>query len=159
MRCKKNPGIQREGNKRRVHLEIANQQKGRPIDTREIRKIAKGVLKEEKRAIEIGVVFVDNKKIQEINKTFLRHNYATDVLSFPYQDDATTLAGEVVVSVEMAVQVAQERGCSVEGEIALYLIHGLLHLLGHDDTQKTSAAMMRQREGELLEALGYSVHL
>ncbi len=159
MRCDKNAGKGRETTKRCIKLEIANLQKLRPIDTREIRKIARGVLKAEKRGVEIDVVFVDNKKIQEINKTFLNHNYATDVLSFPYQDDGATLAGEVIVSVEMAAQVAQERGCAVEDEIALYLVHGLLHLLGYGDKQKKAAAMMRQREGELLEELGYSITL
>ncbi len=155
MRCNKNAGKGRQNNKRCINLEIANLQKLRPIDTREIRKIARGVLKAEKRGVEIDVVFVDNKKIQEINKTFLNHNYATDVLSFPYQDDGATLAGEVIVSVEMAAQVARERGCAVEDEIALYLVHGLLHLLGYGDKQKKAAAMMRQREGELLVELGY----
>ena len=59
----------------------------------------------------------------------------------------------------MAAKLAQKRGYSIEGEVALYLVHGLLHLIGYDDKQKRDAKKMHQREGELLSNFGYRVPL
>ncbi|MCF6156745.1 MAG: rRNA maturation RNase YbeY [Candidatus Brocadia sp.] len=144
-----------------VKLEITDLQKFYPIDKGKIKKLVTGVLKaerEEKNA-ELSVVFVDNKRIKEINRTFLGHNYATDVLSFHYHESSlkSNITGEIIISVEMAAKLAQKHGYSIEGEVALYLVHGLLHLLGYDDKQKGDAKKMHQREGELLSNFGYSV--
>ena len=57
----------------------------------------------------------------------------------------------------MAKKLAQKHDCAVEGEIALYLVHGLLHLFGYNDEQKSAAKKMHQREGELLSDLGFRV--
>lgn len=140
-------------------LEIADRQKLYPINKNWTKKLVNRVLKTEKKVAELSIVFIDNKMIKEMNKTFLGHNYATDVLSFDYHEPSSknTITGEIIVSVEMAVKQAQKRGYSIEGEIALYLIHGLLHLLGYDDRQKRDAKKMHQREKELLANLGYRV--
>jgi len=142
-----------------MKLDIIDLQKLYPIDKNRIKKLVRSVLKVEEKDAELSIVFIDNKRIQEINKTFLGHNYATDVLSFAYNEPSSknNITGEIIVSVEMATKLAQKRGYSVEGEIALYLIHGLLHLLGYDDKQKRDAKKMHQREGELLSNLNYSV--
>jgi len=146
-------------------LEIINLQKYYPIDKNSIKKIVRNVLKFEKKDAELNVVFTDNKRIKEINKTFLGHNYATDVITFAYHEPPlhkvflheSTITGEIIISVEMAKKLAQKHDCAVEGEIALYLVHGLLHLFGYDDKQKKDAKKMHQREGELLPALGFRV--
>lgn len=142
-----------------MKLEIVNIQKHYPIKQNEMKKLVRGVLKIEKRDAELNLVFMDNKGIKKINKKFLGHNYATDVLSFAYHEYPRNKAitGEILVSVEMAVQQAQNRACSVEGEIALYLIHGVLHLLGYDDRKKSDAKKMHQRASDLLARLGYCV--
>ena len=148
-----------------MKLEIINLQKHYPVDTKSIKKIVRGVLKFEKQDAELNVVFTDNKRIKEINKTFLGHNYATDVIAFAYDESSlhkvflneSTITGEIIISVEMAKKLAQKNDCAVEGEIALYLVHGLLHLFGYDDKQKKDAKKMHQREGELLSALGFRV--
>lgn len=142
-----------------MKLEIVDLQKLYPINKNSTKKIVNRVLKVEKKVAELSIVFVDNKRIKEMNKIFLGHNYATDVLSFDYQEPSfkKTITGEIIISAEMAVKRAQKHGYSVEGEIALYLIHGLLHLLGYDDSQKRDAKKMHQREGELLANLGYRV--
>jgi probable rRNA maturation factor len=146
-------------------LEIINLQKYYPIDKNSIKKIVRNVLKFEKKDAELNVVFTDNKRIKEINKTFLGHNYATDVITFVYHEPSLhkvflnegAITGEIIISVEMAKKLAQKHDCIVEGEIALYLVHGLLHLFGYDDKQKKDAKKMHQREGELLSALGFRV--
>jgi len=143
-----------------MKLEIINLQKLYPVDTKSIKKIARGVLKFEKQDAELNIVFTDNKRIKEINKTFLGHNYATDVITFAYDEASINndkASGEIIISVEMAKKLAQKHDCAVEGEIALYLVHGLLHLFGYNDKQRKEAKKMHQREGKLLSALGFRV--
>ena len=148
-----------------MKLEIINLQKLYPVDTKSIKKIARGVLKFEKQDAELNIVFTDNKRIKEINKTFLGHDYATDVITFAYDEPSlnkvflneSTITGEIIISVEMAKKLAQKHDCAVEGEIALYLVHGLLHLFGYNDKQRKEAKKMHQREGELLSDLGFLV--
>ncbi|KKO18021.1 MAG: rRNA maturation RNase YbeY [Candidatus Brocadia sp.] len=143
----------------KVKLEIINLQKCYPIAPGRIKKLVRRIFSGENKDAELNLVFIDNKGIKKINNTFLGHNYATDVLSFAYHEQSpkNTIAGEILVSVEMAVQQAKSRGCSVEGEIALYLVHGVLHLLGYDDRKKKDAQRMHQREGALLAECGYCV--
>ena len=66
------------------------------------------------------------------------------------------LAGELVVSAEMAAATAAEIGVDPRDELALYVVHGLLHLCGYDDLSEAGAAAMRRREDELLKACGRS---
>ncbi|MFO0792958.1 MAG: rRNA maturation RNase YbeY [Candidatus Brocadiaceae bacterium] len=143
----------------RCKLEIINTQRLCAINKKKIKNLVQGVLKIEEKDAELNIVFTDNKKIKEINKTFLRHNYATDVISFPYHESSISniINGEIVVSAEKAIEVSQKHGYEAEGEIALYVIHGLLHLLGYDDKQKKEAKKMHQRERELLLHFGYNV--
>ncbi|MDE1889296.1 MAG: rRNA maturation RNase YbeY [Planctomycetota bacterium] len=140
-----------------MKLEIIDLQKFQPIDKNKIKKIIKGILKVEKKDAELSIVFIDNKTIKQINRAFLGHNYATDVLSFTYDEPSfkNNVKGEIVVSVEMASKLSRRYGYEVEGEIVLYLVHGLLHLLGYDDKRKKDAKKMHQRAGELLLSFGY----
>ncbi|MBE7443944.1 MAG: rRNA maturation RNase YbeY [Planctomycetia bacterium] len=144
-----------------MKLDVINLQKRYPIDKNKIKKLVRNVLKVEKKDkdAELNIVFIDNKGIKEMNRNFLGHTYATDVLSFAYHEPLreNAVTGEIIVSVEMAAQRAQKCGYSIEGETALYLVHGLLHLFGYDDKQKRDAKKMHQREGELLSGLGYCV--
>ena len=145
-----------------VKLDVIDLQKRYPIEKNKIKKLVRYVLKVEKmdkNDAELNVVFIDNKGIKEMNRNFLGHNYATDVLSFAYHEPSreNAITGEIIISVEMAAQRAQKRGYSIEGEITLYLVHGLLHLFGYDDKQKSDAKKMHQREGELLSDIGYCV--
>ena len=182
-----------------MKLEIINLQKLCPVDKNRIKNIIRSVLKSERKDAELNVVFTDNKRIKEINKTFLGHNYATDVITFAYDEASlnndkasynldliasprnkrgfkgcdqertketagkkvslpgNTITGEIIISVEMAKKLAQKHNYAVEGEIALYLVHGLLHLFGYNDKQRKEAKKMHQREGELLSDLGFRV--
>ncbi len=141
-------------------LEIINLQKFHRVNKNKIKELVKVVLKAEAADAEINVVLVDNKKIKEMNNAFLGHNYATDVLSFAYEKEEKQkngVAGEIVISVEMAARIARRQERAVNGELALYLTHGLLHLLGYNDKKKADAKKMHQRERALLASLGYNV--
>ena len=97
---------------------------------------------------EISLAIVSDDQIHDLNRQYLQHDYETDVLSFDLGSDSGSiqLAGEVVVSAETAIRCAREHGIETIDELALYVIHGTLHLVGHDD--KTDDARMQMREAE-----------
>ena len=93
-----------------------------------------------------------NAAIRKINRRFLKHDFATDVISFPL---GTDLLGELVISAEFAVGEAAKRKIPVEEELLRYVAHGILHLLGYDDHDPADrAAMWARQERELSRALG-----
>jgi probable rRNA maturation factor len=137
-------------------IAIATPQETVAVDRAFMRNLVRTVLEGEGVAdAEISLAFVDNATIHRLNKRFLEHDEPTDVLSFPLSEPgAKRLAGELVVGAEVAQAQAQERGHDVQAELALYVIHGLLHLCGHDDKTAEAAAAMRQRERHYLGELG-----
>jgi probable rRNA maturation factor len=136
---------------------IASPQDVVPIDRKQMREIVRVVLEGEGVGVahaEISLAFVDNPTIHTLNKRYLDHDEPTDVLSFPLSEpSAKKLAGELVIGAEVAQAQARERGHDVQVELALYVIHGLLHLCGFDDKSEPAAAAMRQRERHYLKAL------
>ena len=77
------------------------------------------------------------------------------MITFPLGEPGdASLSGELVVSAETAAETAREAGVAPWDELALYLVHGLLHLRGHDDADETGRRAMRSREAEILAGLG-----
>ena len=137
-------------------ISIAMPQEQVPVDRGRMREVARTVLAGEGVAdYEISLAFVDNATIHGLNRRYLDHDEPTDVLSFPLgEPNACKLAGELVLGAEVARDQAAARGHDVQAELALYVIHGLLHLCGHDDTSAEAAAEMRERERHYLRQLG-----
>lgn len=112
----------------------------------------------------IAVNIVDNDTIRGINEQFLSHEGPTDVITFDYRDDddpedGPRTAGEIIVSSDVAATAAAQYGSTVSAELALYVVHGLLHLSGCDDHNDADRAEMRQRETECLSELGQKFDL
>ena len=106
----------------------------------------------------IGVAFVNDAAMARLNRKHLGRIGPTDVLSFDLReavDEKTAIDGEIVMSVDVAVNQARERGHAVEAELALYAVHGTLHLLGYDDRRKCDADRMHEVEDEILSSLGW----
>ena len=120
-----------------------------------MREIVRAVLREEGVSeAEISLAFVDNPAIHQLNKRYLGHDEPTDVLSFPMSDPGSKrLTGELVIGAELAKIEAESRGHDVQAELALYVIHGLLHLCGYDDKSSSDAEEMRERERYYLRLL------
>jgi probable rRNA maturation factor len=137
-------------------ISIATPQEHVPIDRGRIREVARAVLEGQDIAdYEISLAFVDNATIHRLNQRYLNHDEPTDVLSFPLSEpNAARLAGELVLGVEVARDQAAARGHDVQAELALYVIHGLLHLCGFDDKTEGAASRMRERERYYLRQLG-----
>ena len=138
-------------------VEIANLQKHYRIKSSNIKRAVKEVLRKEGRDARLSVVLVDNSRIKELNKQYFNSDEVTDVISFPLSNNKNSLSGEVIVSVETAVDTAGKRNISVEGEIVLYILHGILHLLGYDDGNERDARVMHEEESKILKTLGYNV--
>src|SRR5690348_523804 len=137
-------------------ISIATPQEQVPVDRGRMREVARAVLDGEGVAdYEISLAFVDNPTIHRLNQRYLDHDESTDVLSFPLSEPgARKLSGELVIGAEVAQAQAAARGHDVQAELALYVIHGLLHLCGLDDATPEAAAAMRARERHYLGLLG-----
>src|SRR5438876_6858070 len=133
-------------------ISIANLQELVPIDRGRMKEIVRAVLREEGVSeAEITLAFVDNPTIRQLNKRYLDHDEPTDVLSFPMSDPGSKrLTGELVIGAELAKIEAESRGHDVQAELALYVIHGMLHLCGYDDKSSAEAQKMRERERHYL---------
>lgn len=96
---------------------------------------------------ELSVVLCDDAFIRDLNKEWRGVDGATDVLSFEMGGD---VLGDVVLSVETASRQAAEHGHSLGHELRILLVHGVLHLVGHDHIESEAAARMRAEEARLL---------
>jgi probable rRNA maturation factor len=137
-------------------VSIACPQETVPVDRGAMRQLVRTVLEGEGvREAEVSLAFVDNPTIHQLNRRYLDHDEPTDVLSFPLSGPgAKKLEGELVIGAEVAKAQAESRGHAVEAELALYVIHGLLHLCGLDDATEAGAKEMRERERHYLRQLG-----
>lgn len=131
-----------------------NNQQGTPVKISEIRDLVRYTFQKEgiKGAnVEISILLVDDKGIQELNKEYLGRARPTDVISFrmwegPFYKLHPELLGDVVVNVAQA----KRSGRQFKRELALYIVHGLLHLLGYVDDTKQNARRIHRRCTEIL---------
>jgi len=139
-----------------MKLDVTNLQDIVPISRSAVRRAARTAL-----ADLLGcysIVFVDDQQMQKINLKYLGRDHTTDVIAFPFTDAPLTkddCAGEIIISAELAKAEAEKRKLDVAAELALYVVHGALHLAGFDDTTPKQAAEMHQREKEILDELGH----
>lgn len=156
----------------------ANEQEDRPVDVDRLVTLANDVLIAERVVdeVEVNLLLVDESTIADLNERFLGGTGPTDVLSFPIDhedvesgrspdsggrgpggdDDVEpeiTLLGDIVVCPQVAFRNAPEHAGTYEDELALLVVHGLLHLLGMDHHELDDAREMESREAELLEEL------
>lgn len=107
-----------------------------------------------------SIIFVDNKKIREINKTYRNIDRETDVISFALEDDKTfntdafRFLGDIYISIDRAKDQAKEYGHSLKREIAFLSVHGFLHLLGYDHMTKEDEEVMFNLQEEILDSYG-----
>lgn len=114
---------------------------------------------------EVSVTFVDNERIQEINREYRGFDKPTDVISFALEEegegevlvvgeDLPTVLGDIIVSIPKAKEQAEDYGHSFERELGFLLVHGFLHLLGYDHLNEADETKMFGRQEEILEQFG-----
>lgn len=102
---------------------------------------------------EVSIAFVTSKKIKKLNSNYRNKDEATDVLSFPIDDE---ILGDIVISASRAAEQAEEYGHSLKRELAYLTVHGMFHLFGYDHHSKDEKDEMRQKEKRVLTQLGIS---
>ena len=108
--------------------------------------------KYDKKIGEIAYIFCDDAKILEVNKTYLQHDYFTDIITFDYCEGAV-LNGDIFISLDTVRTNAQEFGVTFENELHRILIHGILHLCGQEDKTPEARLEMTRKENEALQMI------
>jgi probable rRNA maturation factor len=168
------PRPRRAGPEGEVAVYGTDEQSAREVDVVRWVDLAREVLLAEgvRGDAELSLLFVDEESIAELNRRFMDKDGPTDVLAFPIddpvsgrwpdagttgpdrddpdEDDLPLLLGDVVVCPAVAARQAPEHAGTYDDEIALLVVHGVLHVLGHDHAEPDEAATMQARERELL---------
>jgi probable rRNA maturation factor len=132
-------------------IEVVNRQRGKKIATAQWIERAEAMLAAiGKSDASATIAFVSDQRIRELNKQFRGIDKATDVLSFP--SDEQNELGDIAISVQTAARQARENGLTLNGEIAQLILHGLLHLSGYD--HETDHGEMNKLELRLRKKLG-----
>lgn len=95
--------------------------------------------------------FISSKSIIEVNKNYLKHNYSTDIITFDYSDEKNILDGEIFISVQDAVENSKKYRVSSDNELLRLITHGILHLIGFDDTTDAKRKKMKIVENNLVK--------
>jgi probable rRNA maturation factor len=144
-----------------IDVLVSNEQDRHVLDEHRWAELARAALVAEGVGpnAELSLLFVDEKAIAELNERYLGHEGPTDVLSFAIDDgdggpgaELLRLVGDIVICPSVAATNAVLNGHSLDDEIALLVVHGVLHLLGMDHEDDVEAEMMERREQELLDA-------
>jgi rRNA maturation RNase YbeY len=96
----------------------------------------------------VDIVLLSDSRIRTLNKQYLKHDYATDVITFPLEEQP--LYGEIYVSLETARRQAKEYQVTVVNELCRLAVHGALHLLGYDDAEKKDREAMAAMENKYI---------
>jgi probable rRNA maturation factor len=145
-----------------IAVTIQNRQRTRRINAPFLRRMVADLLvhKLALASAEVGVCLVADEQMTELNEGYLNHEGSTDVITFDYSERqtrnsklASTIHGEIFVCVDEAIRQAKRFKTSWQSEVVRYAVHGVLHLLGHDDKHAKSRQKMKREENRLVAAL------
>jgi probable rRNA maturation factor len=137
-----------------LSVPVANNQTRHAIETALLSRAARTVAEEYGfQEGEISIAVVDDATMHALNRRYLDHDYPTDVLSFLLEQEGERLEGEIIVSADYASREAPKYGWTLREELALYVVHGALHLVGYDDTTPEAKAIMQEQETVFLRKL------
>ena len=146
-----------------MNIVIANRQRTKRINPRRLKQIIQAILAELNiTSAELGVHLVGAKEMARVNWEYLQHEGSTDVITFNHHepiskpqppDMCPRIYGELFVSVDDAISQAREFKTNWQSETVRYVVHGILHLLGHDDLKPDLRRKMRREENRMVLAL------
>ncbi len=109
------------------------------------------ILKKEKSILgTLSYIFCDDEYLLKINKEYLDHDTYTDIITFDYTEGAT-ISGDIFISIDRIKENAIEFNVSFEQELIRVMSHGVLHLIGYKDKSADDAALMREKENQMIE--------
>ena len=148
-----------------IQVTVTNAQRALPISAARVKRLMQCAI----RTLRIrapgtfAITFISDRRMRTLNKRFLRHDRPTDVLSFRYDtaegprpkagppaSGLRPTVGEILIAPAMARTYAREHGIAYTEELSRYVVHGLLHWLGHDDRTPSQQRKMRAREDRIL---------
>ena len=134
---------------------VVNRQRLRPIVTPLLRRVARALLDDVLRwpDYDLSIVLLDNVAMARLNEQFLRHHGSTDVITFNYAENAGEIRSEIFISINDACDHAAHYRRPWPEEVVRYMVHGALHLAGHDDQRPAARRAMKREENRLLKAL------
>lgn len=95
---------------------------------------------------DIQYVFSDDHYLRNINKTFLSHDYFTDIITFQTSDNDNVVSGEIYISLDRVDENAKTHSVSLINELSRVMVHGILHLIGYNDLSESEKMVMRSKE-------------
>ena len=110
-------------------------------------------LVEQKEIGDISVVFVSDKRLLEINRKFLDHDFFTDIITFQYSAGTSVISGDLFISIERVSENAVQLDVPFKDELSRVVIHGVLHLCGYRDKQAVEKNTMRKKEDFYLDSM------
>jgi probable rRNA maturation factor len=114
---------------------------------RELKSWLNKVAKTEKKKIgQLDIIFCTDDYLLDLNRKHLNHDYYTDIITFNYSDNQTHISGDLYISLDRVNENARTFGSTGEEEIKRVIVHGLLHLIGYDDTNDEKKRMMKEKE-------------
>jgi probable rRNA maturation factor len=141
-----------------VHVQIDEDFAGE-VEPKLLRAAARAALAQQQAPApgEVTLVVTDDRALRQLNRKFLKEDHATDVLSFPSTDhdprSGARLFGDIVISFPRAAAQAAAGGHPLAAELQLLVVHGMLHLLGHDHARAGDKARMWAAQTEILTTL------
>jgi probable rRNA maturation factor len=108
--------------------------------------------KEKTRLSEISIIFCDDQYLLNLNKQFLKHDYYTDILSFPLSAPGEPLIAEIYISLDRVRENASNADVTVKEELHRVIFHGVLHFCGYKDKTNRETQLMRKTEDKYLTA-------
>ena len=139
---------------------VESQLKAQAVSAQWIERAAQAALTHQSANGDLTVVLSDDARLQKLNRDYLGVDAPTDVLSFPASEtDPETGArylGDIIISIPRAEAQAKSAGHPLEAEVQLLVVHGVLHLLGHDHAAAEEKTKMWKAQAEVLERLGLS---
>ncbi len=137
----------------KIHVQIHESFAGN-VSPKLLRAAARATLKDQKaESGSLSIIVSGDKTLRDLNKKFLDHDYATDVLSFPSDDPSSPYYGDIAISYPRALEQSRRGGHAVKAELQLLTVHGVLHLLGHDHYTAKEKAKMWKAQSEILVIL------
>jgi len=148
-----------------VHVTLLNRQRTRKLDAQRLRKVTLALLGElHVVKAELGVTFVADEEMTLVNETFLQHEGSTDVITFDHtttqdsrrksmETEHNMLHGELFICLDEAIRQAKRFRTTWQSELTRYIVHGVLHLLGHDDHRAADRREMKREENRLVRKL------
>jgi len=147
-----------------MNVVVASHQRTRKINARLLKEIAEALLSDlEIEQAELGITLVAAREMALLNETFLQHDGPTDDITFDYLEPRKgreingrrrNLHGELFICMDVSLKQSREFKTTWQTEVVRYLVHGVLHLLGHDDHVAAARRRMKREENRLVLKLG-----